>query len=112
MSARPLCSYCLAEAQPCKAWVGCHPGSEEPLGRLANQALRRWRNRAHEAFDVLHRGKGAPLTKQAAYAWLAVQLQQPAADCQFGNFDEVTCRFVEDLCRREHLKLIREGRFT
>jgi hypothetical protein len=27
--------------RPCQAWVGVHPGTDQPLGRLANAELRR-----------------------------------------------------------------------
>ena len=38
-----------------KAWVGCHPHSDAPLGRLANADLRRAKMAAHAAFDPLWR---------------------------------------------------------
>jgi len=47
------------QCEPCKAYVGCHRAGvghgdgSKPLGTLANEELRRARNRAHAAFDPL-----------------------------------------------------------
>lgn len=35
----------------CEAWVGCHKGTEQPLGAPANAALRQARQRVHAVFD-------------------------------------------------------------
>src|SRR5262245_33405455 len=37
----------------CRASVGCHKGTNVPLGRMANKKTRTLRIRAHEAFDVI-----------------------------------------------------------
>lgn len=70
----PKCPYCKENAQqvqgdalyphrpdlkqktfywckPCDAYVGCHPGTTDPLGTLANKNLRFQRGLAHCAFD-------------------------------------------------------------
>lgn len=57
---------------PCKAHVGCHPGTTHPLGSVADAELRRWRSRAHEAFDPLW--KEGAMRRGQAYAWLAKTL--------------------------------------
>jgi hypothetical protein len=41
---------------PCDAYVGCHPHSERPLGRLADAELRSMKSAAHAAFDPIWRG--------------------------------------------------------
>lgn len=118
----PLCPYCGKESKrvtgakiypharnpallekffyacgQCRAWVGCHPVTDVPLGRLANAALRRWKNRAHAAFDPLWRD--GPLSRSQAYAWLATKLGIPCGRCHIGMFDVDECRKVEELAR-------------
>jgi hypothetical protein len=117
----PVCEYCGALAErvtgaeiyahrkdlghkifwrcvPCKAWVGCHLGSDRPLGRLANEELRNWKRAAHDAFDPLWRTVGNNKKRQReaksrAYAALARELGIPREEAHIGMFDI-------DLCRR------------
>lgn len=88
---------------PCGAWVGCHPGTDVPLGRLANAQLRRARVKAHDAFDPLWRKKRAwdepPFrSRSEAYAWLGSRLGLKKADCHIGMFDLDTCKRVIEVC--------------
>ncbi len=55
---------------PCDAYVGCHDGTENPLGRLANAELRREKMRVHAAFDPLWKDYGRRVRRRA-YRWLA-----------------------------------------
>lgn len=82
---------------PCGATVGCHPGTEQPLGRLANADLRRARSAAHAAFDPLWKDGGISRTR--AYRWLAAQLDVKSEACHIGLFDVPTCRRVVEVCR-------------
>lgn len=90
---------------PCKAWVGCHPDTEIPLGRLADEQLRRAKMAAHAAFDPLwkHKVVAPELTQQRnrplAYKWLADALRIPVDDCHIGMFDLATCKRVVAVCR-------------
>ena len=115
MSATTLiCPYCGAPAQlttgryvyphrpdlaakrfyacrPCAAYVGCHPGSDRPLGRLADEELRRWKRRVHAAFDP-HWKTGGGAARSRAYARLAREMGIPAAECHTGMFDLARCK--------------------
>jgi hypothetical protein len=82
---------------PCDARVGCHPGTKTPLGRLANRVLRRWKMRAHEAFDPIWQERR--LSRREAYAWLAEQLGKTEAETHIGMFDSETCKRVIEVCR-------------
>ena len=62
--------------RPCGAYVGCHKGTEVPLGTLANEELRAARKAAHAAFDPIHK-KGYK-RRDRAYWWLAEKLNIPA----------------------------------
>lgn len=85
---------------PCKAWVGCHPNTKTPLGRLANAELRKAKSAAHAAFDPLWKRKtprkGA---RSNGYAWLAQQLGIAPADCHIGMMDVDMCKRVVAVCQ-------------
>lgn len=81
---------------PCDAHVGCHPGTTNPLGRLANASLRRAKRAAHKAFDPLWQEGG--MSRTQAYAWLSRTLGIAGKDCHVGMFDEATCARVVEAC--------------
>lgn len=111
----PVCSYCGNESEkvggrhiyphredlyhltfyvcdPCKAWVGCHRGTDNPLGRLANAELRQAKSAAHSVFDQIW--KRGLMPRYKAYSWLADQLGIDREDCHIGMFDVDTCERV------------------
>lgn len=103
----------LWACKPCGAWVGCHPKTNKPLGRLADAALRRAKMEAHAAFDPVWRArlerkrvKDARYSKGMArggrYKALANLLGIPQKDCHIGMFDI-------DLCQRT-VEVIRAGK--
>ena len=77
--------------QPCGAWVGCHPGTNNPLGSLANAELRRWRWRAHLHFDTLWKNKGI-MTRTQAYEWLQNITRLSPEEAHIGKFDARECK--------------------
>ena len=85
--------------EPCGAYVGCHPNSARPLGRLANAELRAAKMRAHSIFDPLWRNGSRNRTE--AYQWLAGKLGIKVKHCHIGMFDIETCRKVIDVCHEE-----------
>lgn len=76
----------------CDEWVGCHPGTTKPLGRLANAELRREKQRAHAAFDPLWRSK--TMSRKEAYRWLAQAIGVSEANCHIGMMDVLACKAV------------------
>lgn len=99
------CPYCSAPADrvqtpwgfkyqcvPCDARVGCHPGSDKPLGTLANAELRKARMAAHAAFDPLWKLHG--LKRSAAYAWLARKMGIVVTSCHVAHFNVDQCKQV------------------
>lgn len=95
---------------PCGAYVGCHPGTEEPLGRLANAELRKAKMAAHAAFDPLWKESG--MKRGEAYAWLREVMGLTRDECHIGMFDETTCARVVTLCeekRRSLTMVLTEG---
>jgi Protein of unknown function (DUF3268). len=76
----------------CDAYVGCHPDTKTPLGRLANRELRAARSKAHAAFDPLW--KSRVIRRSEAYRWLAEKLGIPLSECHIGMFDTGMCEKV------------------
>lgn len=126
-AAAPICPYCgklawLASGRqlyphrkdlsgklfyrcaPCDAFVGCHPGTLQPLGTLANAELRRARMAAHQAFDPIWRGRAR--SRRSAYRWLAQQLGVAYEDCHIGMFDMGTCQRVIELCTLDDFEVL------
>lgn len=83
------------QCSPCDAYVGCHPGSNKALGRLANAKLRRAKMRAHSAFDAIW--KDGNKTRTQAYQWLAHELSISVSECHIGMFDVEMCEEVVEL---------------
>jgi hypothetical protein len=81
---------------PCGAWVGCHPGTTNRLGRLANAQSRRLKMDAHAAFDPLWRSGN--MTRKAAYAWLRDQLGITDRECHMGWMGDDLLRRVVEVC--------------
>lgn len=76
----------------CDAYVGCHKGTIEPLGCLANAELRKWKSIAHKAFDPLWRDGG--MKRSQAYRELAEALNIEPEDCHIGMFSVEMCKGV------------------
>ena len=75
----------------CRAFVGVHPGTDTPLGTLANEELRRYRQAAHYWFDQIWRKPLRITTRYKAYGWLAEQLKLPRESTHIGMFEKEEC---------------------
>jgi len=82
--------------RPCWAYVGCHPGTKNPLGRVANAELRDWKKRAHVAFDWLW--KSGRMGRNEAYRYLSDKLDIAPEKCHIGMFDVEQCKIVVTTC--------------
>ena len=88
----------------CGAYVGCHKGTQEALGRVADHNLRFWREKAHAAFDPLWRRKmlrsgiSKADARKAAYAWLSEVMGTLPEYTHIAMFDMIQCRRVVELC--------------
>lgn len=83
---------------PCRAWTGCHPGTEKRVGRLANAATRRLRMAAHDALDPLW--KSGRMKRKEVYAWLGEELGLAKHDCHVGWMTDDDLRRTAILCHR------------
>ena len=90
----PVIWYCY----DCKAAVSCHPDSQIPMGKMATQAVRSLRRKAHKVFDKIF--KKHYMTRTDAYAWLANNMSIPRNECHISNFDEKQCELVIYLARQ------------
>ena len=84
------------------------------MGKPADMVTRRWRRRAHKAFDNLWRPLGNKSRKtkresqdsyqkvhearQNAYLWLSVMLDIPISECHIAEFDQEICQRVIEIC--------------
>ena len=85
----------------CDAYVGGHRGTDEPLGRLADASLRKWKKAAHAAFDPLWKAGRFKGKRNAAYLWLAQQLGLPVSETHIGMFDVEECISTILICSKE-----------
>lgn len=85
------------ECEPCGAFVGCHIGTVNPLGRLANAELRKKKMMAHALFDPIWRS--GQMSRSEAYKMLAEKLGIEQKDCHIGMFDVAMCENVIKVCR-------------
>lgn len=92
--------------RPCDAYVGCHPTTSKPLGRLANKSLRILKMKAHAAFDPIWKQGG--VTRKVAYDWLSRAMGIDSKITHIGMFNEKDCEKVIELCRNK--KGIHESR--
>lgn len=94
---------------PCGAYVGCHPGTTKPLGRLANAELRVWKGKAHAAFDPIWKKRffdkkridpdyKKGMARGGRYKKLAELLGIPKDNCHIGMFDVDMCKRVIEVC--------------
>lgn len=104
------CPYCGAAAErtehfawgtqyecvPCDARVGCHRGTDTPLGTLANAELRAARKAAHAAFDPIW--KTRRMSRARAYTWLARALGIRKQYCHIGMFNVAQCEATVSHC--------------
>src|SRR5882757_2340314 len=90
--------YCATD----KAWVGCHPGTVKPLGRLADADLRTAKMAAHAAFDPIWKARydqkhaadpkySKSMARGGRYKKLAELMGIPKLDCHIGEFSLEQC---------------------
>lgn len=76
----------------CDHRVGCHPGTNVPLGTMADAELRSWRSAAHRAFDPLWKARA--MSRFEAYPILAEHLGLRVSDTHIAMFDVARCMEV------------------
>lgn len=85
-------AYVCKNYPRCDSYIRAFPGTEIPMGTLANAKLRRIRNVAHRFFDQLYLSN--LMTRDAAYEWLAFWLACPHTHAHIALLDEYECRLL------------------
>ena len=80
----------------CKSYVHVYPGTNRPLGPLANGDLRHLRIVAHRKFDLIWQ-KGV-MSRQQAYRWMADFFCIPLREAHIGQFSEYRCQELIRKC--------------
>ena len=88
--------YVCRNYPACKAYVGIYPGTQKPMGPLANGDLRNLRIRAHRKFDRLW--QSGIMSRQDAYRWLADYFCLPLREAHIGMFAEYRCNELIKKC--------------
>lgn len=93
----------------CDATHGAHPNGE-PLGIPADNETKRWRIKAHEAFDRLWNGPGACMSRPDAYRWMIQTLALPAEEAHIARFSREQCqRLIVALEAKDQLDAMNGG---
>lgn len=92
----------------CDSYVGCHKGTQIPLGRPANARLRTLKKEAHRQFDPIW--KSGLMTRKQAYHWLSSMLNIPFEDCHIGMMDIKDCQRTIHLCKSQDNRVINDFR--
>ena len=87
------------QCQNCNARVGCHKGTNRPLGNVANEVLRLKRRETHQVFDRYWQSNG--MSRTQAYKWLAARMKLSEKQAHIGGFEMDQCQQVIDLCKKE-----------
>ena len=90
--------YVCSNYPSCDSYVRVHPGTEVPVGSLADAKLRALRVRAHQHLGALY--ESGLMTKQEAYSWLAFALCLPPSQTHIGYFGEHYCNLVISECSK------------
>ena len=85
----------------CRAFVGVHPGTETPLGTLANEELREWRKEAHFWFDRIWKKPTRITTRYNAYGYLAKKMGLPREETHIGMFEIEQCKKVIEFSKEK-----------
>lgn len=81
----------------CKATHGAHQHNGKPLGTPANKETKRWRMKAHDAFDRLWKN-GGELSRSGAYKWMQEKMSLPAEEAHIGMFTAFQCKELLKHC--------------
>ena len=85
----------------CRAFVGVHPGTDTPLGTLANEELREWRKEAHFWFDRIWKKPTRITTRYNAYGFLARKMGLPREETHIGMFEIEQCKKVIEFSKEK-----------
>ena len=94
--------YCC-KSESCGAYVGLHPHSLYPLGKMADKATRLARQQVHAQLDRLW--KFDESLKDDVYRWLSEITGIPPKKCHVSHFSEAQCRHAIERMQASQFKL-------
>lgn len=97
-NSRKTMLYVCSNYPECDSYVRVHPGTNIPVGSMADHRLRELRNKAHHYFDRLY--LSGYMSKQEAYRWLADLICAPLSEAHIGHLGEYYCNQVIEESRR------------
>lgn len=74
----------------CSGAIGCHPGTDKPLGIPADKETRELRISTHKLFDQLW--ESGKMSRRESYNWMAEQMGMMRIDAHIGRFSAEQCR--------------------
>jgi hypothetical protein len=88
----------FCKCKPEGVYVGCHKGTSNPLGTLADESLRALRKKVHAAFDPYWlweaEGKKRREMRSEMYANLAKAMNIPKGECHVSHFDNSRAEYA------------------
>jgi ssDNA-binding Zn-finger/Zn-ribbon topoisomerase 1 len=90
----------------CDGLIGCHPGTDYPLGIPADANTRKLRVLVHDKLDPLWKQcRNRSTARRREYAWLGEALGLSEAECHVAMFDAEICkRALEVLEARKYVR--------
>ena len=82
--------YLCPNYPECDSYVGCHKGTDIPMGTMADSELRRMRRRAHKALDWTW--KNRHMTRSETYRKLSEHLGLSREKTHIGMFGIEQCQ--------------------
>ena len=83
---------------PCGARVGCHPGTDTPLGTAADSITRTARIATHTLLDPLWKNN-KQIKRGDVYRYLARRMGMDQSKCHIGMFDAKQCYAANEILR-------------
>lgn len=90
--------YVCANYPQCDAYVRVHPGTDKPVGTLANRTLRVLRREAHSYIDRIC-AEGI-MKKQEVYYWIAALIGAPLSEAHIGLLGNYYCAQIIEECKK------------
>jgi hypothetical protein len=81
-------------------YVGTYSDNKTSLGRLADNELRKWKNKGHNIFDPLWRDKKIFKSQKEAYKWLSKKMELSIEHTHFGMFTIEQCQQAINFCEQ------------
>ena len=90
--------YVCSNYPKCRSYVSTYPGTNVPMGVLADGDLRNLRIQAHRKFDEVW--KTGIMSRENAYRWMADRLGISMRDAHIAMFGEYRCRELIRECEQ------------